>query len=639
MARVMLLPPSEYEGEMGTAVAGRVVLMRRTQVSPKGSPSGKGGGKKGAAGSTAKGPVDKCEVHVLGGTGMSDVVYLDAWGPDAASLEALAVRGRLITIANPKVVEQRPKYSTSPLRYFLRVKGPLNLTGTRIQAMADPAEPWSVIPMFHPFVDVCDLDRVDDTVTICMLAVVAKQPGKVERTSTYGSANVCNAEVRQRDTTIRCAFWRGHADQLAEFEEGACVALYQVRVLKIAEGEWELRATESTSIEQCPTELQDRVTTDTNLTQAPTQSLTRAVKGVDYERTRAVPTCVGALLSLLVADTPRTMEGVWELHGVAVLGLSPVLEDESLVMTCCEVCKRQVGAAAACTEHPTASTVRRWIGKLAICDDTGLGDAMMYHEALEETALLPTCDGAPLTADQLLTVRRRMRNVPWSMRLVYRKNEGRQQNYWEIKKMVPLLTAEGVVATWTGRPVAEVLKGSTCPLAKCADVQYDNGSGITSVGGREVTVVRIWVRVLAPAEGEEVGVPDPTATGLRVSRRIRCAADTTDEQEYVLRQSGISSSVQWLMLAPPDSHWLVLASTKGVTHEFVASGCWNLSAAHEQTANEVLRTTLGKARGSAVTMQSTDTPLKRRRLLDVAMPQHEQEDGRCFCDRRTSPLS
>ena len=45
-------------------------------------------------------------------------------------------------------------------------------------------------------------------------------------------------------------------------------------------------------------------------------------------------------------------------------------------------------------------------------------------------------------------------------------------------------------------------------------------------------------------EGEEVAVPDPTATGLRVSRRVRCAADTMDDQEYVLRQSGLSSGLQ-----------------------------------------------------------------------------------------------
>ena len=639
MAKVMLLPPSEYEGEVGTAVAGRVVLMRRTQISSKDTPSGKGGSKKGLAGCTAKGPVDKCEVHVLGGPGMSDVVYLDAWGPDAGPLAALAVRGRLITIANPKVVEQRPKYSTSPLRYFLRVKGPLNVAGTRIQEMAEPVEPWSVIPKHHPFVDVRNLERVDDTATVCMLAVVVKQPGRVQRMSSYGAANVCNAVVRQHDTTIRCAFWRGSADQLAEFEEGACIAMYQVRVLKLAVGEWELRATESTSIEQCPAELKDRVATDTNLTQAPTQSLTRAFQGVDYDRTRAVPTCVGALVSLLVADAPRTMEGVWELHGVTVLGLSPVLEDESLVMTCCEVCKRQVGASKECTEHPTAPMVRRWIGRLSISDDTGIGEAMIYHEALEETDVLPNCDGAPLRSDQLLMVRRRMRNAPWSMRVVCKKNEGRQQNYWEIKKMAPLLTAEGVVATWTGRPVAEVLRGSTCPLAKCADVQYDEGLGVTTVGCREVTVVRVWLRVLAPEDGDEVGVPDPTATGLRVSRRVRCAADTADEQEYLLRQSGISSGVQWLMLAQPNSCWLVLASKKGVAPEFVASGFLNLSTAHEQTANEVLRATLDKARGSSVTMQPTDTPLKRRRLLDEAMPHHEQEGGRCFCDRRISPLT
>ena len=152
-------------------------------------------------------------------------------------------------------------------------------------------------------------------------------------------------------------------------------------------------------------------------------------------------------------------------------------------------------------------------------------------------------------------------------------------------------------------------------------------------------MVRVWLRGLAPVEGEDVGVPDPTATGLRVTRRVRCAADTADEQEYVLRQSGISSSVQWLMLAPSDSCWLVLASKNSVAHEFVASGCWNLSVAHEPTAIEVLRTTLDKVRGSSVVMTSTDTPLKRRRLLDEAMPHHEQEAGRCFRDRRSSPLA
>ena len=253
MAKVMLQPPSEYEGEAGTAVAGRVVLMRRTQVQSKSSTSGKGGGRKGKAASTASGSIEKCEVHLLGGTGMSDVVFLEAWGPDAASLAAVAVRGRLVTIANPRVMDQRPKYSTSPLRYFLRVKGVLNLTGTRIAEMTDPCEPWSVIPTHHPFVDVCDLDRVDDTVTICLLAVIVKQPGQVERTTTYGTACVCNAMVRQQDCTIGCAFWRDHAAQLAAFEQGAYVAMYQVRVLKKADGEWELRATESTTIEACLT--------------------------------------------------------------------------------------------------------------------------------------------------------------------------------------------------------------------------------------------------------------------------------------------------------------------------------------------------------------------------------------------------
>ena len=162
---------------------------------------------------------------------------------------------------------------------------------------------------------------------------------------------------------------------------------------------------------------------------------------------------------------------------------------------------------------------------------------------------------------------------------------------------------------------------------------------MTTVRSREVTVVRVWLRVLQTEEAEEVAVPDPTATGLRVSRRVRCAADLTDDQVYLLRQSGLSSSLQWLMLAPADSCWLVLASKKGVAPEFVASGYWNLTTAHKQTTSEVLAAAFEQTRGSPVIMEPTDTPLKRRRLLEDASPQDEHKDGPYFCDRRLSPLT
>ena len=100
-----------------------------------------------------------------------------------------------------------------------------------------------------------------------------------------------------------------------------------------------MRASESTPVEECPEQLKDRLATDTNLTQAPTQSLTRGVRTVDYDRTSAVPACVGGVNVAAGGRCASDNGRVWESHGVTVLGLSPVLEDESLVMTCCDVCK------------------------------------------------------------------------------------------------------------------------------------------------------------------------------------------------------------------------------------------------------------------------------------------------------------
>ena len=641
MADVMVLSPSEFEGEVGTAVAGRVVLARRSTVQQR-QQQGKGKGKKAGGGKEGKGETVKCELHVLGGSTMADMLFVDAWGDDAVNLHKIAERGRIIKIVNPRVIDQRPQYSSSPLRYFLRVKAPLNnLTGTRVEVMTQPPEPWSTIPQNHPFVEIADLERVDDNATLCVLVVVVAQPGKVSRMSSYGAADVCNAVVRQKATTIRCAFWRRNADALSEFPVGTCVAMYQVRVVKVADSDWELRATESTVVERCPSDLEERVRGETNLEEEASQALTRSVHGAkDYDSCSASPACVGSMMSLLMTDAPRTMDGVWELHCVTALGLSPVLNDEAYHMSSCVECKRQVDETnGSCNQHPEAKVERRWIGRLAIADDTGNGEAMIYHEALTESGLLPSTTPESLSPAQLLALRRKARGTPWSVRLVYRMHEARQQNYIEIKKIAPLLTNLGVVATWRVSPVPEVLRGSICPLVKCAAVRHDAGLGATFVSGREVTVLRLWVRILEPAEDEEVAVPDATAKGgLRVRRQIRCAADPADEQVYTLQQSGLSSGVQWLMSAPADSVFLILASKKGSEAVFVASGYLNISTVHGSTARQVLTATLDRKRGAVLTTRPTDTPLKRKQALDDAMPMEASPAEGVFSGRKTDPL-
>ena len=71
----MILSPSEFSGEQGTWVAGRVVLVRRTTILPENK------GKKGK-GKGGDQPTEKCEVHLLGGDNTSEVLYVEAWGEE-----------------------------------------------------------------------------------------------------------------------------------------------------------------------------------------------------------------------------------------------------------------------------------------------------------------------------------------------------------------------------------------------------------------------------------------------------------------------------------------------------------------------------------------------------------------------------
>ena len=83
-----------------------------------------------------------------------------------------------------------------------------------------------------------------------------------------------------------------------------------------------MRATESYPPdleERCPPDLEERVRGETNLEEEASQALTRSVHGAkDYDSCSASPACVGSMMSLLMADVPRTMDGVWELHCVTV---------------------------------------------------------------------------------------------------------------------------------------------------------------------------------------------------------------------------------------------------------------------------------------------------------------------------------
>jgi hypothetical protein len=66
---------------------------------------GKGKGKdKGKQGDN-----EKCEVHVLGGESMQEMLFVEAWGAAASAFYNLAVPQSLIQIEKPRIVSQRPK--------------------------------------------------------------------------------------------------------------------------------------------------------------------------------------------------------------------------------------------------------------------------------------------------------------------------------------------------------------------------------------------------------------------------------------------------------------------------------------------------------------------------------------------------
>ena len=399
------------------------------------------------------------------------------------------------------------------------------------------------------------------------------------------------------------------------------MAIYQTVVKKATEGEWELRGTESTSIQECPDDLREMVLSDTNLTQRPGRELTSPhVASIDYDLVPAIPSRAGTLTAIMVPSAPRELNGVYEVHSVAILGMSSVLQDENFCMKCCGTCKKQVAAeTVSCLDHPEAPVVHRWLAKVSFADDSGSAEAMIYHEALQDNKLLPT-EATALTQPQIVALTRKVRSQLWSLRVVYRTNEYKQLNYLEIKKMRPTLTEEGVVSTWSTLPLPEARRGPICPLCRCADVSWDSGLGAAVVDGREVTAVRLWVQVQPSGEEEETAFPD-TQSGLRVMRRVKCSADPNDETVYTVSQAGLSSNVQWLLRAADNSSWMLLVSMRGTpAATFTVLGQVNVTAFPPTLLSIYVTTTINKKQGPIVTMVQSDTPLKRKQQIMDEMP-------------------
>ena len=80
---------------------------------------------------------------------------------------------------------------------------------------------------------------------------------------------------------------------------------------------------------------------------------------------------------------------------------------------------------------------------------------MLYHDAA--TAITPsllTGDGGELQNEMRIVCI--FRATPWGCRIIYKRNEVKDTNYLEIKRMEPTLTTEGIVASFRMVPAPHV---------------------------------------------------------------------------------------------------------------------------------------------------------------------------------------
>ena len=78
--------------------------MAANAAKAKGKKGSKKTTKKGGKSSANEGDADKkCEIHLLGGTTMSEVAFIEAWGEGAVRLHEMAPKEKLIQLHGAKV--------------------------------------------------------------------------------------------------------------------------------------------------------------------------------------------------------------------------------------------------------------------------------------------------------------------------------------------------------------------------------------------------------------------------------------------------------------------------------------------------------------------------------------------------------
>ena len=605
---VCLLKPSEYRGEAGTAVVGRIVIKRMQIIKPK-EDKGKAKGK-------GKGDKEKIEIHISGGDTVADVLYAEAWGDAASNLKNSWNEQQCVSIQNADVVQSGPMYSTSRLPYFLRIKAPV---GIRTIIREVTHEPWTNIPLFHPTLPLDALTRIEHQQQVCVKVVVVKRLEPITRQTAKGPVLVCNSLVQHGETQIRCAFWRSAATALGAHDDGVGLLLEQV-VVKRSNGGWELTATDATTIKVCSEEVAEELRWEMRRGGTPT-CITKMSKR-DWSTCAAFPCSLSALVTAIVPGQVRKLGNVYFAHNLQIMGISACRQDsDAWYIHSCETCKRQMP----CDQHKDAKGENRWLLKIQVADGHVKHEFVAYHDQIQaalpelSAALDSSIQGNDVLPELKMKILQAMRSQPWSAKFIFRENEYSNSNELDCRLMVPTVTTSGEVlecCPTTALPI--VAHGTGCPLASPAKITYDKELGIMKVDNTICAPsVRMFVRVSnEDLKDEEAVQQDPHSPGLRIKRLVCCGLTEDTTKKTVLTVAGPPSAVNWLSRAAANSMFCIVAMSSGVDDCFIVNWHASITGPHADKVLGFAKAQYRLQQGHVLDFTDAPTPTKRVKAIE-----------------------
>lgn len=618
----MQLPPSEYEGADGTAVAGMVVQKKYFVIAPKQPPKGQTKGDKTGKGKSGNAqPSYKLEVHLSGGKDPSNVVYLEAWGGTATDLEKLVQKGTPVSVQGAKYIGSAPKYSPSRCTYYLKAVGQI---GLQVIVKTLTSEPWTGLEQDHPYLPLETAVCSPDARPVCLAGILLDEPMSGPVTCQDGVKQVANCNFQHGGTRVRLSFWEEAAPLLTSFSKGDVVFIFAGVAKNKGPKGWQIEAIKSTHVHACEQSLLERVNTETAhlLSKSDVVSLTKEVH-IDYVSAPAKTVSVGALLSVPVADVVRDLgKTVYQVNDVTIIGISaPNVDDEWLVKSC-KACKKHCTVETGkcpLPEHADKEVELRWMLKLDVADWTATMSALAWHDVFD--SLPPFKEAVASNTSLTQAVKRNISQwlmaVPWTCRVVFKSDSYQKTNTLEIKTLDEVVgrdTAQ-LLDCWSQAVPPQARVGFGIAATGLKSCSFDKVQGHLLVKGEPCAAVRLLLQVEKQSNEDACVTTDPDSGGLRIVKTCACKLDGVSVDVVC---AGPPSRCNWLNRANAGDVFLALctgdpASTMHVKAQVVLSSqnqvlAWEdyvKKVSDKHTQDEKMIQQLPEA-----------TPLKRKALLD-----------------------